>query len=183
LEYLHNREIVHRELKPTDIIVESDGSLRICGYATSVLEEHRFTKTAQVGSISYMAPEIYEDDHSSQRLRDPKMDVFAFGLIAYEIICGEKVFPSRMSAAMIMRRAMSTRASDRPIIPDTLHPIVRELMTRSWIPSATRRPSLDTLWKRMRGVKFELFKPVKVTFVPLDHESTSPQPKEFKKSS
>jgi serine/threonine protein kinase len=42
LEYLYNRGIVHRELKPTDLIVESDGTLRICGYSTSVLVEYKF---------------------------------------------------------------------------------------------------------------------------------------------
>jgi serine/threonine protein kinase len=174
-KYLHNRGIVHRELKPKDIIVDPDGSLRICGLATSILEEHRFTKAAQVGVPSYMAPDIYDDGHGSQRLRDPAMDVFSLRLIAYEILCGQRVFPSRMSAAMIMRRTMSTRASDRPIIPDTLYPILPELITRIWIPSAMQRPSLETLWKRMCAVGFRFFKIVEVRFVPLNRERRSSQ--------
>jgi serine/threonine protein kinase len=166
LNYLHNKGIVHRELKPTDLIVESDGSLRICDYATSVLEEHKFVRASQVGGPSYMAPEIYDDEHDGLKLRDPKTDVFSFGLIAYELLCGQRIFPSSMSAATIMRRAMSTRASDRPVIPDSLHPILRELMTRSWVPTATKRPSLETLWKRMRSVRFKLFPSVQLDFVP-----------------
>jgi hypothetical protein len=177
LNYLHNHGIVHRELKPTDLIVESDGSLRICGYATSVLEEHRFTKATQVGGPSYMAPEIFDDEHDGQKLRDPKTDIFSFGLIVYELLCGPKVFPSTMSAATIMRRAMSTRASDRPVIPDSLHPILRELMSRSWIPTATKRPSFETLWKRMRGARFKLFPAIDV------HFSSLPNTKELQSKS
>jgi serine/threonine protein kinase len=183
LNYLHNHGIVHRELKPTDLIVESDGSLRVCGYATSVLEEHRFTRATQVGGPSYMAPEIYDDEHDGQRLRDPKTDVFSFGLIIYELLCGQKIFPSTMSAATIMRRAMSTRASDRPMIPDSLHPILRELMSRSWIPTATKRPSIETLWKRMRGARFKLFPTVDAVFIPLNSDSAYSPLKEPKASS
>jgi hypothetical protein len=45
---LHNNGIVHRELKPRDLIVEENGSIRICGCAKSILEEHRFTQATQV---------------------------------------------------------------------------------------------------------------------------------------
>jgi serine/threonine protein kinase len=183
LHYIHHHGIVHRELKPTDLIVESDGSLRVCGYATSVLEEHRFTRANKVGGPSYMAPEIYDDEHDGHRLRDPKTDVFSFGLIVYELLCSQKIFPSTMSAATIMRRAMSTRTSDRPMIPDSLHPILRELMSRSWIPTATKRPSLDTLWKRMRGARFKLFPTVEVVFLPLNTENGSSPLKEPQESS
>jgi serine/threonine protein kinase len=165
LNYLHNKGIVHRELKPTDLIVESDGSLLICDYATCVLEEHRFARASQVGGPSFVAPEIYGDEHDGLKLRDPKTDVFTFGLILYAILCGQPVFPSTLSGAVVIRRATSTRASDRPLIPDSLHPILRELITRSWVPPATKRPSLETLWKRMRSVRFKFFPSVEVDFV------------------
>jgi hypothetical protein len=113
-----------------------------------------------------MAVEIYDDDHDILRQRDLTNDVFSFGLIVYEILCEQRVFPSSTSATMIIRRAVSTRASDRPMIPDNIHSIRRELMTRSWVPTARRRPSLQTLWKRMRGQRFNLFPSVKAVFVP-----------------
>jgi serine/threonine-protein kinase len=157
LRYLHSRGIVHRELKPADLIVAADGSIRICGYATSVLEEHGFVRASQVGGPSYMAPEIYNDDQNGAMVREPKTDVFAFGLILYEIVCGHKVFPPTMSAAVIMRRAMSARPSDRPVIPAEVSPIVREFISRSWVPIAQKRPSFEALWMRMRDCGFKLF--------------------------
>jgi serine/threonine protein kinase len=78
LNYLHKNGIVHRELKPNDLIIERDGSLRICDYAMSIFEEHQYTKATQVGGPSYMAPEVYDDEEGGKKIRDPKMDVFFF---------------------------------------------------------------------------------------------------------
>jgi serine/threonine protein kinase len=166
LHYLHRRGIVHRELKPADLIVEDDGSIRICGYATSVLEERRFIRASQVGGPSYMAPEIYDDEPQGAKLRDPKTDVFSFGLIVFEIVCGHKVFPSTLSAAVIMRRAMSARAADRAVIPASVGPVVRDLILRSWIPTAQKRLTFEELWKRMRDAEFKLFPSAEVHFRP-----------------
>jgi serine/threonine protein kinase len=88
LNYLHKKGIVHRELKPNDLIIESDGTVRICGYATSILEEDKYTKRTRFGGPTYMAPEHYDDEIGEKRIRDPKTDVFSFGLILYEILTG-----------------------------------------------------------------------------------------------
>jgi hypothetical protein len=165
LNRLHAQRFVHRDLKPADLIVMNDGSVRVYGFVTSYLEEARYTKASQVGGPSYMAPEIFDNEHGGAMLRDPKTDIFSFGLIVYEIISdGRKIFLSTMSAATIMRRAMSTHASDRPVIPDALHPIFRELMSRTWVPVPVKRASPETLWKRIRGVRFKLFPDVEVSF-------------------
>jgi serine/threonine-protein kinase len=171
LHYLHRRGIVHRELKPTDLIVEDDGSIRICGYATSVLEEHRFIRASQVGGPSYMAPEIYDDEHIVAKVRDPKTDVFSFGLILFEIVCGHRVFPSNMSTAVIMRRVMSARPGDRAVIPSSVGPVIRDLILRSWVPLAQKRPTIEALWKQMRDAGFKLFPSVDVRLIAADSES------------
>jgi serine/threonine-protein kinase len=165
LHYLHSHGIVHRELKPADLIFNSDGTIRICGYVTSILEEHQFIRASQVNGPSYMAPEIYDDEHEGFKVRDPKTDVFSFGLIVYEIISGHKVFPSSMSAAVIMRRAMSSRPSDRSVIPSDVSPLVRELISRSWVSVSQKRPSFEALWKRMRDMNFKLFPGADVCFI------------------
>jgi hypothetical protein len=168
LIYLHNHGIVHRELKPSDIIVDSDGSVLISDYATSIFEEHKYARASQVGGPSYMAPEVYDDQENQTKIRDSKTDVFSFSLILYEILSGEKVFPLRMSAATIMRRALSPKAKDRPIIPNNLHPIFQEMISRGWTPTLSKRPTMSALWQRMADVRFELFPSVVVTFIPLN---------------
>jgi serine/threonine protein kinase len=67
LTYLHNQWFVHRELKPTDLIVQDDGSSRICGYLTNIFEHFKFTQASEVGAPSYMAPDIYDKETATRR--------------------------------------------------------------------------------------------------------------------
>jgi serine/threonine protein kinase len=164
LKYLHDHGIVHRELKPSDLIVLEDGSLRIIDYTTNFLEKQKYVRVSQVGGPSYVAPELYDDDHSEKKVCDPKTDVFSFGLILYELLTSQKVFSSNMSAAVIMRLAMSSRPTDRPKLPDHIHSVLQELITRSWIPTAQKRPTMENLWKSMKAVKFKLFPDVDIAF-------------------
>jgi serine/threonine protein kinase len=174
LNYLHHHGIVHLELKPSDLIVQEDFSLRISDYATSTFEDHGFARASQVGGPSYMAPEIYDDEEDGRRWHDPKTDVFSFGLILYELITGQKVFPATLSAALIMRRAMSNRPRDRPGIPHDINPVLREMITRSWVPNVRLRPTFEIYWKQMREISFKLFPDVHVSVHPatLDRVST-----------
>jgi hypothetical protein len=163
LMYLHNHGIVHQELKPRDLIVEADGSLKICGYVTGILAEHKFTRASQVGDPSYMAPELYDESHNGPRVCDPMSDVFSFSMILYEILFHQKVFPSSMAAVVVMRRAMSSRPKDRPMIPDFLHLVLKDMIRRCWVPAARKRPTLDSLWKQMKNIDFKLFPDVTVS--------------------
>jgi serine/threonine protein kinase len=148
-QYLHSQGVVHREVKPSDLIVQKNGSILICGYLTSVLEEYKDTKASQPGALTYMAVELYEDRRDVRRQPDPKTDVFSFGLILYEILCGRQVFPQTLSSPAIMRRAVSAKAEDRPTIPTDLNPILRELIQKSWVCTPSERYSFEEMWNRL----------------------------------
>jgi hypothetical protein len=188
LEYLHRQGIVHRELKPSDIIIEADGSARICGYLTSFLEKHKFTKASRVGSPFYMAPEAY-DDEERVKSKDPKTDVFSFGLIAFELVAIARVFPSSMHAATIMRKVMSARFEDRPKIADSVPRAISELILRCWVPLASTRPTFEDILHQMNTIQFRFFPDVDLrltmpissiakTSLPLFESSPNAQPVE-----
>jgi serine/threonine protein kinase len=164
LNYLHNQGIVHRELTPTNCIIAENGSVLISDILTSNLEKHNYTRASQVGGPSYMAPEVYEEKQDGADVPDPKTDVFSFGLILYELLTHQRVFPSAMAAPMIMRRVSRIGPKDRPTIPSFIHPVLRELITRSWNPAKEERLRMDILWEHMREVGFQLFPNVEVTF-------------------
>jgi serine/threonine protein kinase len=168
--YLHSQGIVHGEMKPSELIVEHDGSIRLCGYITSIFEEHHYTWAPEVGAPWYMAPEVYEDRTAGDKVRDPKTDVFSFSLILYEILFGQKVFPPSMSAAVIMRRAMSVRPQDRPTLPRDVHPVLREVIQRRWNASVQKRPDFEWIWKRLREVCFKVIPDVEVKLIPLSSD-------------
>jgi serine/threonine protein kinase len=157
LEYLHRQGIVHHELKPSDVIVQPDGTAKICGYLSSYLEEYQFTKATRIGSRFYMAPEAYDDDDGDIKARDPKTDVFSFGLIAFEIVAIARVFPTSMAAAAIMRKVMSARRDDRPRFPESVPGALADLIQRCWVPLSSKRPSFSDIVRQMNQIQFRFF--------------------------
>ena len=86
LEYIHNKQVVHRDLKPENIHVDRQGRVRFLdfGLARDVGGEQRFTKTGViVGTPAYMAPEQLGVGEV-----DARTDLFAVGVILYELLSG-----------------------------------------------------------------------------------------------
>jgi hypothetical protein len=114
-----------------------------------------------------MAPEVYEDRENERKSRDPKTYVLSFVLILYEILSLRWVFHPTCSAAAIIRRAMSAKASDHPVIPVDLPVVLRDLIAKSWLSAASKRQCFDGMWQRLRKVGFKVFLTVEAEFVPL----------------
>jgi serine/threonine protein kinase len=169
LKYLHSQGIVHRELKPSDLIVSEDGSIETSDYLTSFFEDKKYTKASQVGAPSYMAPEIYEDRSQMNTKRNPSTDVFSFALILFEILFESKVFPASLSAPVIMRKAMGSnrgqlKARDRPVIRTTIHKVLQELISWGWNQHPEKRPTFEEMWMKLQDVEFKVFPNVCVEF-------------------
>jgi hypothetical protein len=101
------------------------------------------------------------------------MDVFSFGLILYEILVEQRGFPSAMSTTVIMRKELNRQRRDCPGIPTRLHKDLQEVISHIWVSVATKRPRMETHWKRIGGVGFTLLPGVKVNFIPLTQENSS----------
>jgi serine/threonine protein kinase len=152
LLYLHSRGIVHGDLKPSDVIIDSDGSPLLCDFLTAQLEASKFTRASQVGGPSYSAPEVSGSGDAVNRTL--KADVFSFGVILYEILFGTPVFPSTLGTATIWRKALDPKPGARPVIPASAHPALRSCIQRCWVPDPQRRPKLEDLWTLLRDANF-----------------------------
>jgi serine/threonine protein kinase len=166
LLYLHSRGIVHGDLKPSDILLGSDDSIFVCDFVTGKLEDSdmKFTVASQVGSPSYSAPEV--SGGGDVTMPTSKADVFSFGVILYEILSGQRVFARTLSAALIWRKAQDPRPSARPVIPASVHPVLRSCIQRCWVPDPRRRPTLDELWVILRSAHFG-FPEIPIEVIPL----------------
>ena len=89
LEYLHENKIIHRDMKPENLVFDSDGYLRITDFGISrVMRDNNYQDTS--GTPGYMAPEVIcRKNHSFS------VDFFAVGVIAYEMMMGRRPYLGR----------------------------------------------------------------------------------------
>ena len=111
LHYAHRKGVIHRDVKPANVLMDRRRRARLTDFGVAVLGEGRLADTspfAAAGSPLYMAPEQVTHDQVT-----PRTDLFALGLILYQLLCGTHPFAGR-SMATITRRLLDEE-------PEPLH--------------------------------------------------------------
>lgn len=142
LETAHRNGVLHRDLKPSNVMLTKRGvKLLDFGLAVPTAAEEgaigasdttrqRVTEAGEiVGTIAYMAPEVLEGGRA-----DARSDLFAFGLILYEMITGERAFDASTKAALIGKvlEANPKPVRDvRPDVPPPIEQLVRQCLARN----------------------------------------------------
>lgn len=86
LAYLHRRGVIHRDLKPSNILVTPEGQVNVMDFGLAVMQGHGDPNTTS-GTLAYMSPEVLSGSAAS-----PASDLFAVGIIAYEMLVGTHPF-------------------------------------------------------------------------------------------
>lgn len=88
LHYLHSHRILHRDMKPQNILLTADGTVKLCdfGFARS-LSAHTLVATSVKGTPLYMAPELVQE-----RPYNHTVDLWSLGVILYELFVGRPPF-------------------------------------------------------------------------------------------
>jgi tetratricopeptide (TPR) repeat protein/predicted Ser/Thr protein kinase len=115
VHYAHTRGVIHRDLKPGNILIYGSGQPKILdfGVARAVGEEERTRMTVAgeiIGTLPYMSAEQLGGD--SRRV-DPRTDVYSLGVIAYELLAGRLPYPGLSKSTLIGALDM-VRNSDPP---------------------------------------------------------------------
>lgn len=89
MEYLHIRNIIYRDLKPENVMVEADGYLRLIdmGTAKQLKQNSGFRTFTIIGTPHYMAPEVMQGKGYSF-----SVDIWSLGVLLYEFFCGHLPF-------------------------------------------------------------------------------------------
>lgn len=131
LKYAHSREIVHRDIKPGNILISKRGEIKLAdfGIASDSAEDENITQTGvALGTPAYMPPEQFENSAGV----DNRADIYALGIMLYEMVTGTKPYPTSFSLETLSiikkGRYISPRKIDKTIpkpICKLIHKMIR----------------------------------------------------------
>lgn len=127
LEAIHSLDIVHRDLKPGNVMFRADDSLALADFGISrrLDDSWDLTKTgAIIGTLSYLSPE-----QGLGRKVDQRTDLYALGMVLFEMLTGEKAFKANSPGALVYQHLYA----DVPTLPDSqaaYQPILDRLLAK-----------------------------------------------------
>jgi len=135
IEYAHQRGVIHRDLKPANILVDASGEPRVVDFGLAKLtgsDAPAMTQTGEfAGTFAYAAP---EQTLGRPELLDTRTDVYALGVILYEMLTGELPYDTTGSLANVLRAvaacAPRAPASLRADIDGELHTILMKSLAK-----------------------------------------------------
>lgn len=134
LDYAHSHGVVHRDVKPANLMIEADGTMKIMDFGIAKAGGTGMTTAGQVlGTPNYMSPEQVKG-----RPLDGRSDLFSFGVILYEMVTGEKPFTGESVTTIVYKIV-----HENPIPPRdldvTIHPGLSWIITKSLAKSPDER--------------------------------------------
>jgi hypothetical protein len=114
LSYAHQQGVVHRDVKPANIFLLTDTSVKLLDFGIAKLTTSNLTRQGDVlGSPSYMSPEQI----MGRETVDGRADVFSAGVVLYELLVGRKPFVGETTTAIVLKIL-----NEEPPSPDTIDP-------------------------------------------------------------
>ncbi len=132
LQHAHSRGVIHRDIKPGNIMVLPDGRVKIMDFGIARLMQREGARRTRegdlIGTVSYMAPEMFREHEP-----DKKTDIFAYGVVYYELLTCEHPFHAADAYATIHRIENDEPAPLRKKLlhcPDELAILLQHLLTK-----------------------------------------------------
>jgi serine/threonine protein kinase len=166
LSAAHALSIYHRDLKPTNLMLCPDGSVKVLDFGLAMFREADSTQFTRIGQIlgtpAYMAPEQIQ-----RGLAGPRSDLYALGCVIHEMLTGEQLFTGPTEYA-VFERQVKERPSAVPGVPAELNRLIEDLLEKD---PDNRPVGADVLYERLQPFAVDL--PMLPGFL---HPSSVPSP-------
>lgn len=123
LGHLHSKRVIHRDLKPDNILLQANIP-RIADFGISRLLKTTIASTNAAGTPAYMAPECFEGNRSETS------DLWAVGVIFYQLVTGKLPFPQSDSISLMNAILMREPQIDSHLLPNGFEPIIRKILEK-----------------------------------------------------
>ncbi|CAI5476485.1 unnamed protein product [Closterium sp. Yama58-4] len=144
LRYLHARNIVHRDLKTDNLLLDQKlRVVKIADFGVSRVEPGDCSMKRRTGTFGYMAPEVLKEQPY-----DHKADVYSYGVVLWEIVtCGNPFLFEGLKPEQV---CCMVNQGLRPDVPSWCPPALADLMRRCWHHMPARRPDMSEVVERLR---------------------------------
>ncbi|KAH0793071.1 TKL family protein kinase [Histomonas meleagridis] len=141
MNFLHSRQIVHRDLKSLNVLLDDKKQVKICDFGFSRKIEKKAVMTKNIGTPHWMAPEIL---NSSGRY-DTKVDVYSYGIVLWEILTHKTPYQGIESDAKRIIQEVITN-DIRPTLSETdCGKGLYKLITTCWARDPNERPTFKQI--------------------------------------
>lgn len=129
LAYAHQHNVVHRDVKPANIMVTKEGVVKVVDFGIARLTDMSMTQpNMMIGSRAYMSPQLYKGERA-----DARSDIWAMGVTLYELLAYKRPFVGDSEAELMFHiiyeqpEAVNTASAD---CPEELAPIVAKMLEK-----------------------------------------------------
>ena len=127
LEHAHEKGIVHRDIKPQNIMLLRDGTIKVADFGIAALESAQEQRSSQtVGSVHYIAPEQAKGEQP-----DTRSDIYSLGVVMYEMLTGSMPYDGETAEQIALKHITGNAVPPQelnPDIPDELARITLKAM-------------------------------------------------------
>ncbi|XP_028102098.1 serine/threonine-protein kinase STY17-like [Camellia sinensis] len=148
MNYLHQNNIIHRDLKTANLLMDENEVVKVADFGVSRVQAQSGVMTAETGTYRWMAPEVIE-----HKPFDHKADIFSFGIVLWELLTGELPYSysTPLQAAVgVVQQGL------RPTIPKHTHPKLAELLEKCWQQNPTLRPNFSEIIEILKQISKEV---------------------------
>ncbi|KAK4802793.1 hypothetical protein SAY86_000996 [Trapa natans] len=144
MNYLHQNNIIHRDLKAANILMDEHEVAKVADFGVARVKAQTGVMTAETGTYRWMAPEVIE-----HKPYDHKADVFSFGIVLWELLTGklpyEYLTPLQAAVGVVQKGL-------RPTMQNNTHPMLVELLERCWQQDPTLRPDFSEIIRILQQI-------------------------------
>ncbi len=113
IEEAHKHHIIHRDIKPQNIIISNDGKVKVTDFGIARMVTSKTTTTVAMGSVHYTSPEQARGGYS-----DEKSDIYSIGITLYEMVTGQVPFNGDTTVEVAMKHLQEEITPPSELVPD-----------------------------------------------------------------
>lgn len=135
LEHAHSRGIIHRDIKPQNIMVLRDGTVKVAdfGIARQAASSNTYNLREAIGSVHYVSPEQARGSHI-----DNRSDLYSLGVVMYEMLTGRLPFEGDTPLAVALQHINSIPLPPSDYVPD-IPKTLEDIVMKAMAPQASSR--------------------------------------------